>query len=236
MHLQSYNQLNYIVFCDVLSKSPVTFSKEKGIIWGEGGTNKQKTRSLEVACTQGREAWTNIFFAPSLVKANALFPSLKLKPKSELTSFSVSLAWNRPKIRLKIKESVKTATNYPEKYAKLNRFIQRCLVGGFTGWRPRFIICLALPLIIHWLGWLSYHKLIQSPVSKKGGKNTKHHIYWFISNRMFFKRDRPVVLMNIPCFSFWIHSRRLMKNLVRGGEVLVECSTDSMGCLSKHIL
>lgn len=55
--------------------------------------------------------------------------SLKLKPKSELTSFSVSLAWNRPKIRLKIKESEKTATNYPEKYAKPEQIYSTLLSG-----------------------------------------------------------------------------------------------------------
>lgn len=70
-----------MVFCDVLSKSPVGLSKEKGIIW------EKRTEAQMLPAFRGEKQEQTAFFAPSLVKADALVPSLKLKPESELTSF-----------------------------------------------------------------------------------------------------------------------------------------------------
>lgn len=97
-----------------------------------------------------REKPEQTFRAPSIVRANTMVSSQKLRLKSETYFTLCFMSLERAQDKVNQSKSLRKLQPIMLKnMLSLNRFIQLCLVGGFTGWRPNFIICLALPLIIH---------------------------------------------------------------------------------------
>lgn len=79
-------------FAASFPKSPAGFSADKGTTW--------EAADARCCLCPGWRSMTRRLFALGGATAPAMVPSLQLKPESELTPFSVSLAWRRPKARL----------------------------------------------------------------------------------------------------------------------------------------
>lgn len=92
LHQPSHCWFNRTVFQGVFPKSPAGFPADEGATWG--GSRRQVLPAPRPE-TRGER-----LFALGGVMAPAMVPSLQLRPKSELTPSSVSLAWRRPRPRV----------------------------------------------------------------------------------------------------------------------------------------